>query len=833
MKKSYALTYLFLFILMLLQCTLLQAQSNQYLHFDREDDFVQLENGSQYVVNSPGITMAGWFYTDEQAYGQGMMSFRSGSEGFYLIQLNNGTLESRFINSAGGFFEVVGPANTIIPQVWQHIAWVYDGSAVKLYINGTLKGSTAASGQLSDPNVAFTIGKCLLGTFNFVFGGRADEVSVWNKGLSQSEIQDLMDNELTGTESGLQMYYKFNQGDPGGNNTSITKLISEVDSPTRDADLLNFAMTGPTSNFNGTLDPGYQAISFPQIPNKLTTDEPFTIEATATSGLPVSFEILSGPATIDGNLITLTGEQGEVAVQATQEGNGTYDPADPVINYFMVVDPTLNVPYIDARNPLPGNVYVRQLNQIQLAAISNIEYPELFQVQSLKFRVDGQNIPAFNYGNDHYEAWWTPPSYGTYAIEIISTNNFGATATETVNIDIVDNPSNMEVTAFEGLWLNTDINSITVDAELPSFLGAFNNITATLEVRCPSGGCGEWDRVASVDAKGHNGEWIEIIRYITPYGVPCSHTIDLSDYMSILQGKISFRANCSTLDNGYEYYLTLNYGEGAPAHYYGSVKKVWKDIYPFGDYADLQPVETVDYSFPDNTVAAKLKLVSTGHGWGNLNTSNAAEFYDASHHIWVDGTQTFEQHNWYDCNPNPDGCQPQNGTWYYNRAGWCPGSIAQWFDYDLNSYITENSITLQYRFFENYVDYCHPNHPDCVTGVTCSNCNDGFNPSLDVACNAVAFSDNPIVGENESQKIKSSVEVSPNPSSGIINLSIKGVNSYDHSSARIYNVTGTTLREYDVTSANSSFDLSDLPKGLYFIQVKAEETVHTRKVILQ
>jgi hypothetical protein len=171
---------------------------------------------------------------------------------------------------------------------------------------------------------------------------------------------------------------------------------------------------------------------------------------------------------------------------------------------------------------------------------------------------------------------------------------------------------------------------------------------------------------------------------------------------------------------------------------------VWDEVYPFGDYANLQPVENWNFQFPENSVAATMKLVSTGHGWGDLNTGNAAEFYEATHHIWVNGDQAFEQHNWYDCNPNPDGCQPQNGTWFYNRAGWCPGAIAQWFDYNMTPFVAEGDIEMDYVFYENYVDLCHPNHPDCVTGVTCTDCDDGFNPMLDVACNLVVFAENPI-----------------------------------------------------------------------------------------
>jgi hypothetical protein len=745
MKKLYNNFLLLAAFLML--PALAFTQSNQYLHFDGEDDYAILNEAGQYVDGSTALSLTGWFYCDELSYGQGYMGFRSGSGNgeFYLIQLNNGVMECR-LKSTTGLHEYVSPANTAIPQVWQHFAWIYNGSQVILYVNGAQVGSASASGTFSSSTVPFGIGKSLLGGFNFVYGGRIDEVSVWDKALTQSEIQDIIDNELTGTEANLQLYYKFNQGEPGGNNTSITHLICEVGDGERDAELMNFALTGPTSNFNGTLDPGYQAISFPQIPTHLTTDPDFELEATATSGLPVYFEVLEGPASIEGNICILQGVPGEVTIEATQPGNATYDPADPVVNTFMVVDPQQNVPNIDARSPLAGDVYVPEPGYIQLAAYIDIDYPELFSFSDVQFSVGGQTLYPTDWGEGYFSGWWPVPSYGSHTIAISATNNFGATATQYVDINVTDNYEDMAAEAVDGVWLNTSTPYIVVDAELPSYMGAFNEIVATLEVSCPDGGCGEWDRVASIDARGHDGKWVEIIRYITPYGTPCSHTIDLTDYMSILQGKVSFRVNCATLDNGYIYDLNLDYVKGSPQHNYSNIGIIWWESYPFGDYANLQPVEDVNYTFPENTEAAKLKLVSTGHGWGDLNTGNAAEFYDATHHIWVDGEETFEQHNWYDCNPNPDDCQPQNGTWYYNRAGWCPGAIAQWFEYDLSPYVPQDNIVLGYVFFKDYVDLCHPNHPDCVTGVTCDDCDDGFNPHLIVACNLVSFSDMPIDG---------------------------------------------------------------------------------------
>lgn len=811
----------------------LKSQSNQYLHFDRVDDWVKVPNGASYVLNSTqGLSMAGWFYSDDLSYGQGMMGFRGGSTEFYLIQIGDGKLESRYISSTG-FYEVVGPANTIIPQVWQHLAWVFDGTSVKLYVNGFLVGSKAASGVLTDATVPFAIGKSPVGTYNFVFGGRADEVSVWTKGLTQAEIQNMMQNELTGTEAGLQMYYKFNQGIPGGNNTSITKLISQLNSPERDGDLLNFALTGETSNFNGELDTTFQAISFPPIGNKLISTPPFTLQATSSSGLPVQYQVLSGPASVNGNLVTLTGATGQVLIEASQPGNAQYTPADPVVNSFMVLDPNTTLPYIEARNPIEGDVYVPELNKIQLAAISTIDYTDLFFVANVKFVIDGQTIPGQNFFNGHYTAWWTPPSYGNYNLQIVSTNNYGASSTKNVSIKIVEQANTMNVTAFEGIWIATNNPSELAEAELPCYQGAFDKITATLKVTCPTGGCGEWDRIASVDVKGHDGKWFEIIRYITPYGVACSHSIDLTDYMSLLQGKVTFRMNCATFDNGYVYQLDLNYRKGTPAHPYSNVAVVWGADYNFGDMANLQPVEGAHYVFPDGTVASKLKLVSTGHGWGNTNTGNAAEFYNATHSIWVNGTKTFNQLNWTTCNPNPDACMPQNGTWYYDRAGWCPGSIAKWFDFDLTPYVAGDEIDLGYKFYESYVDLCHPNNPNCVTGVTCSNCDEGFNPYLDVACNLVSFADNPIVILGEKLVTGSGFSVNPNPTTGLTEVYFANPpKAKINGLLTVYNLTGSIIHQQVWDGEKLVIDLTGQPRGMYMVQLQNAGKTHTKKLIV-
>ena len=72
-----------------------------------------------------------------------------------------------------------------------------------------------------------------------------------------------------------------------------------------------------------------QSLSFVPAPEVTLATSPVRLVASANSGLPVSFTVLAGPATVVGDLLTLTGE-GRVVVRAEQAGDEQFLPAPPV-----------------------------------------------------------------------------------------------------------------------------------------------------------------------------------------------------------------------------------------------------------------------------------------------------------------------------------------------------------------------------------------------------------------------------------------------------------------------------------------------------------------------
>ncbi|MFD2890486.1 LamG-like jellyroll fold domain-containing protein [Flavobacterium chuncheonense] len=830
MKKHYYFTLLFI----LTSFGISFAQSNLYLHFDGVDDHVRLDNASALLNGSNTISMTGWFYPDNLNYGGGLMGLRgegTGTGGMYVLMLGNGKLECRVLTGTGTH-QIQTAQNAITPNQWNHIAWVWNQTTLTLYINGTQIGTSTASGTFQATNRPFGIGKSLIPGYNFIYTGRADEVTLWNKALSAAEVSAMITNELTGNESNLLLYYKFDQGIPNADNSSITQLHSETGT-SYDGDLMNFSLNGNTSNFGGTLEADFQSISFPSIATKITSDAPFALNAVSSSGLPITYTVMSGPATVNGNIVTLNGTEGEVIIKASQAGNTQYNAASNVFNSFNVVDPMTNLPQIELTNPTPGSLKMPTLSATQLAAVSSIPYDDTFSVQSLAFQVDGQTIPAVHHGNGFYTAWWTPSSFGSHTIDVISTNNFNYSSTVSNTVNVSNFALTQNVTAASQVWVYSQVYSQEVEVTLPSFVGAYSQINGTLNIDCPSGGCDPWDRVSHVEVQGHDGNWYEIIRYLTPYGVACSHNINLTDFMSLLQGKVKFRFTLGTSGNGFLYTLNLQYVMGAPTYKYSTVEPLWNNTYSFGNMANLQPCEILNVNFDSSVQAAKIKMVSTGHGWGDNNSGNAAEFHHDYHHIWVNGAQTFTQDNWNICNPNPDNCSPQNGTWYYNRAGWCPGSIAQFFDFNLTPFIG-NNVELKYILDQNYVDYCHPSNPDCVSGVTCPNCNDGFNPHLIVDSYLIKYSNSTNFLSSETfETTPKNFVAYPNPSTG--KFTIENYTEGTNNEIAIYNTNGALIYEKNDKNLDDKFevDLSDKAKGVYIIKFKNNESEGVQKIIIE
>ncbi len=94
----------------------------------------------------------------------------------------------------------------------------------------------------------------------------------------------------------------------------------------------------PTAGLQFTVRKASQTINF-TLADRPWQAEPVTLTGKASSGLRLSYLVVSGPASVSGNLLTLTGA-GQVTVRATQAGNDNYLAAPAVERSFTVTTST-------------------------------------------------------------------------------------------------------------------------------------------------------------------------------------------------------------------------------------------------------------------------------------------------------------------------------------------------------------------------------------------------------------------------------------------------------------------------------------------------------------
>ena len=256
-----------------------------HLNFDGVDDIVNCGNSLNSVIDPLNkITVEAWVNTSTTS-GLGVIignyANSNQSEMQFLLRRDNANY-AFWISGNPGIFKVVNATNAVVVNTWQHVAGVWNGSDLKIYVNGNLMGTTTGVTESSFATTTNTImiGNNQAGSGSEKFTGSIDEVRIWDAARTIEQIKGSRFCELQGSESGLKAYYKFNQGTDAQDNTGVTTLNAAAGT---NGILTNFALTGTVSNWlagspvtTGSIVPSNATVSTPVVYMQNETAAPLT-----------------------------------------------------------------------------------------------------------------------------------------------------------------------------------------------------------------------------------------------------------------------------------------------------------------------------------------------------------------------------------------------------------------------------------------------------------------------------------------------------------------------------------------------------------------------------
>lgn len=201
-------------------------------------------------VSSPPVTVMGSkpFTLEFWAKNESGFCFPIGVNP-YLVLFTSGNFVLRK-DFVGDY--VTGATVSTSGSVWEHFAITYDGaSTFRAYKNGLPTPNPTFTGFSGTPVTgALVAGNTPKG---YPFTGSMDEIRLWNEERSAAQILAAYNTELTGMSACLEVYWKFNQGFVGANNSTLTSVPDIANAVLQNGTLSMFSLSGLTSNYtNGS-----------------------------------------------------------------------------------------------------------------------------------------------------------------------------------------------------------------------------------------------------------------------------------------------------------------------------------------------------------------------------------------------------------------------------------------------------------------------------------------------------------------------------------------------------------------------------------------------------
>ena len=186
------------------------AGANYALNMNGTSQYV---NAGHMNLDSTNVTLEGYVkvaaFKAAAPYTNTIMGIDS-AQYLATLQIGNATEANKlqFALNLGGTVQTLTSATALTTGTWYHVAATYDGAKMRIYINGVLKDSMAATGYVLAKG-QFILGRDSIASATSYFDGNIDEMRVWTLARTQAEISNNTCNISTWSDS-LAAYWTFN-----------------------------------------------------------------------------------------------------------------------------------------------------------------------------------------------------------------------------------------------------------------------------------------------------------------------------------------------------------------------------------------------------------------------------------------------------------------------------------------------------------------------------------------------------------------------------------------------------------------------------------------------
>ncbi len=406
------------------------------LRFDGQDDHVNI--GDNVVDTTRGFSVSAWVRPAEYkttAWEIRIVTDRDLLNAFTLYQYGN-SIGFGVWNETEGF-SGISAGSALITGEWTQATATYDGiNTIRLYVNGTLANSTQVSGRVRESMGALRIGGGEIAGGVRAFNGTIDDVKIFNRALSSSEIIDRFSSdhnhlEIGGNNQSANMSaVSFDLALPGGSTVSSAALY-DIEGTIHPA-----AIVGMGNYVNVTFSRTLSAYEGKILYLYFERPAPEAPHSSAMSSLSAPYSVESGA--VEGYRLTIAPDKniysaGETVILTSKLQNITGAPLVTVI--------TTTVYY--------PNATVAQVNYSQTRA--NYSIPPLkggftAVTEATVYGITRKDSTVFNVGDLSVNVSAGRAVYNTLetaGINVVVTENDSITAAD-VTLKIFD-PNNVKV----------------------------------------------------------------------------------------------------------------------------------------------------------------------------------------------------------------------------------------------------------------------------------------------------------------------------------------------------------------------------------------------------